>query len=209
MRSEPPASPVFVRRPIQRRASPSGLARLALGGLAFSFAIRVDDVRFDFVIDVLIYRDPRESTAKCSLTPLRGMVGIEFVSHRLERRVEVGSRILLHPEGELLSPGDAGLGLLLVDCAWRRVPQMLAHIDGDLKRRRLPALETAYPRKSRQFVDPEQGLASVEALYAALAILGDRRPELLERYRWAQAFLEANQAALAKAARSSGLEAAD
>jgi len=151
------------------------------------------------VIDVLIYRDPRESAAKCSLTPLRGLPGIAFVSHRVDRRVDVGSRVLLHPDGEVLTAADVGAGLLLVDCSWRRVPQMLAHIDGVLVRRRLPTLRTAYPRKSRQFEDPDQGLASVEALYAALAILGDPRPELLAEYRWAQAFLDANRDALAAA----------
>jgi pre-rRNA-processing protein TSR3 len=56
----------------------------------------------------------------------------------------------------------------------------------------LPALATAYPRKSRTFSDPEQGLASVEALYAALFLLGDARPELLEGYRFAERFLAAN-----------------
>jgi pre-rRNA-processing protein TSR3 len=146
------------------------------------------------VIDVLIYRDPRESAAKCSLTPLRGLPGLTFVTHRVERRVDVGARLLLHPEGELLTPADIGLPLLLVDCSWRRVPQLLSMLDGRFTRRRLPTLATAYPRRSRQFEDPTSGLASVEALYAALAILGDPRPELLAKYRWAQAFLDANPA---------------
>jgi pre-rRNA-processing protein TSR3 len=144
------------------------------------------------VIEVLIYRDPRESAAKCSLTPLRGKPGITFVTHRIDRRVDVGTRLLLHPDGELLTSADAGLPLLLVDCSWRRVPQMLASLDGSFTRRRLPVLATAYPRKSRQFEDPSTGLASVEALYAALAILGHPRRELLAEYRWAQAFLDAN-----------------
>ena len=72
---------------------------------------------------VLILRDPRESAAKCSLSPLRGLPGLEFQSWRHDRRFDVGRRILLHPEGELLSERDRGPGLLLVDCAWRRVPQ--------------------------------------------------------------------------------------
>jgi ribosome biogenesis protein Tsr3 len=40
--------------------------------------------------------------------------------------------------------------------------------------------------------DPEHGLASVEALYAAIALLDVPRPELLARYRWAVGFLAAN-----------------
>lgn len=152
------------------------------------------------MIDVLIYRDPRESAAKCSLTPLRGMESIRFVPHRVDRRVQVGERTLLHPEGELLTAADTGRGLLLVDCSWRRLPQLLGMLDGTLVPRRLPALVTAYPRKSRQFEDPASGLASVEALYAALALLGNPRPELLAQYRWAREFLDAN----AGLARTSG-----
>jgi len=144
------------------------------------------------MIDVLVYRDPRESVDKCSLTPLRGMASMRFVPHRSDRRVEVAGRILLHPDGELLTAGDRGRGILLVDCSWRRVPHLLAALDGQLVRRRLPALVTAYPRKSRQFEDPACGLASVEALYAALAILGETRAEVLAQYRWARQFLDNN-----------------
>jgi pre-rRNA-processing protein TSR3 len=51
---------------------------------------------------------------------------------------------------------------------------------------------TAYPRRSRTFTDPERGLASIEALFAALALLGEPRRELLDGYRWAAEFLAAN-----------------
>jgi len=143
-------------------------------------------------LDVLILRDPRESTAKCSLTPLRGFPGVRFLSWKHDRRFDVGTRVLLHPDGEEITAADAGRPLLLIDCAWRRVPALLATCDGSLVHRRLPPLATAYPRKSRTFVDPDQGLASVEALYAALAFLGRPAPELLASYRWADAFLAAN-----------------
>jgi pre-rRNA-processing protein TSR3 len=143
-------------------------------------------------LDVLILRDPRESTRKCSLTPLRGLPGIQFLTWKIERRFDVGSRILLHADGEEITAADAGRPLLLIDCAWRRVPQLLASCDGDLTLRRLPKLATAYPRKSLTFVDPEQGLASIEALYAALALLGRPRADLMASYRWADEFLAQN-----------------
>jgi pre-rRNA-processing protein TSR3 len=143
-------------------------------------------------LDVLILRDPRESTKKCSLTPLRGMEGVRFVGYEPDRRVDAGKRILLHPDGEDITSADRGKPLLLIDCAWRRLPQLLATVDGELEHRRLPKLITAYPRKSKQFEDPEQGLASIEALYAALALLGDARPELLAGYRWKDEFLRSN-----------------
>ncbi len=145
-------------------------------------------------LDVLILRDPRESAAKCSLTPLRGFPGVRFVTWKHDRRFDVGSRVLLHPEGDEIIAGDEVRPLLLIDCAWRRVPALRATCDGELALRRLPPLVTAYPRKSHTFQDPAEGLASVEALYAALALLGRPTPELLDGYRFAGAFLAANPA---------------
>lgn len=143
-------------------------------------------------MDILILRDGKESAAKCSLTALRGVPRVRFVLYEPERRVEAGGRILLHPEGDELGECDRGRGLLLIDCAWRRVPRLLATVDGDVLSRRLPPLVSAYPRRSKTFRDPAGGLASVEALFAASCILGDPRPELLEGYRWREAFLAAN-----------------
>jgi pre-rRNA-processing protein TSR3 len=145
-------------------------------------------------LDVLILRDPRESPKKCSLTPLRGTPGIRFVSFDKDRRCDAGSRIWLHPDGEELRPSERARPLFLIDCAWRRVDALRASVDGDLEPRRLPALVSAYPRKSKTFADPDRGLASIEALYAALALLGDPRPELLASYRWAREFLDKNPA---------------
>ncbi|MCZ6598839.1 MAG: DUF367 domain-containing protein [Planctomycetota bacterium] len=141
---------------------------------------------------VLVLRDPRESRRKCSLTPLRGREGIDFVAYDRDRRLPAAGRILLHPEGEELSSADRGRDLLLVDCAWRRVEKLLRTVDGELRARRLPPLVTAYPRRSVVFEDPEHGLASVEALYAASCILGDPRPDLLDGYFWAEEFLRLN-----------------
>lgn len=145
-------------------------------------------------LDILILRDPRESAKKCSLTPLHGLSGVQFVAYRADRRLFAGERLLLHPDGEELSEADRGAGLLVVDCAWRKVDLLLATIDGDPPRRRLPPFLSAYPRKSKLFQDPDRGLASIEALYAALALLGQPAPQLLAGYRWADEFLRLNPA---------------
>lgn len=147
-------------------------------------------------LDVLILRDPREARAKCSLTPLRGLGGVRFVDHRPDRRVAAGERILLHTEGEELAASEPQRGLLLIDCAWRRVESLRRAVDGSLVPRRISGWVSAYPRRSKTHVDPELGLSSVEALFAALAILGDARPELLTHYRWRDSFLEQNRARL-------------
>jgi pre-rRNA-processing protein TSR3 len=143
-------------------------------------------------LDILILRDPRESVKKCSLTPLRGMAGLEFVNYHPDRRIDASGRILLDPEGEAFEPRDAGRSLFLIDCAWRRVPSLLQTVDGEPLRRRLPELSTAYPRKSVTFQDPSTGLASVEALYAAAWELWGPCPQLLEGYRWKEEFLRLN-----------------
>jgi pre-rRNA-processing protein TSR3 len=143
-------------------------------------------------VDILIVHDAREPAKKCSLTPLRGMEGVRFVPMRGERRVDAGRRIWLHPEGDELRADDRGIGLLIVDCTGNRLPKLAKRIDGDLLPRRLPRLVTAYPRRSKLRPDPEHGLASVEALYAAMTLLEGPRPAILAQYRWAAQFLAAN-----------------
>jgi pre-rRNA-processing protein TSR3 len=145
-------------------------------------------------LDVLILRDARESERKCSLTPLHGLPGIRFVAYDPERRLDAVGRVLLHPEGEPIGPSDRGRPLFVIDCAWRRVPTLLRTVDGAPERRRLPPLVSAYPRRSKTFEDPASGLASIEALYAAVALLDGPFPELLREYRFAAAFLDANPA---------------
>lgn len=141
---------------------------------------------------VLILRDPRESASKCSLTPLRGLPGIDFIGFHPDRKTPAGGRILLHPDGEEITSADRGHDLLLLDSNWRRLPKLVATLEGQPILRCLPPLNTAYPRRSRIAPDPEGGLASVEALWAALALLGDPRPELLASYHFRELFLDLN-----------------
>ena len=141
---------------------------------------------------ILILRDPRETLAKCSLTPLRGREGFRFVNYHPDHRLDATGHILLHPDGELLTSADAGPDLFLIDCSWRRVAKLLRTVDGSPTLRRLPPLHTAYPRHAKTFLDPSAGLASIEALFAAFAILGESRPELLDAYPWREDFLQRN-----------------
>jgi pre-rRNA-processing protein TSR3 len=62
----------------------------------------------------------------------------------------------------------------------------------DVPPRSLSGWRTAYPRVSRRGTDPDNGLASVEALYVAYHILGRSTAGLLDHYHWAQEFLELN-----------------
>ena len=156
------------------------------------------------MIDVLVWRDPRESKHKCSLTPIAGLAGVRIVEVQGRRRLDAGERILLSPEGDELTAADRGTGLLLVDCAWRKVGSLLRRVDGSLRPRRLPRLVTAYPRRSKTFPDPDAGLASIEALFAATLILGEPRFDFLAGYRWREEFLRTNFPDLARAGSASG-----
>lgn len=148
---------------------------------------------------IVILRDPKESAKKCSLTPLRGKPGIEFLLFDPKRVYELGPATLLDPAGPTLTPQDASLPLLLLDCSWRRLPALRRSLRGEVSPRSVPAgFVTAYPRKSKTFEDPTNGLASVEALYAATASMGEPHLDLLAEYRWREGFLEANRALLEK-----------
>ncbi|MBL8692987.1 MAG: hypothetical protein JNJ88_02705 [Planctomycetes bacterium] len=146
---------------------------------------------------VLIVRDARESTKKCSLTPLRGLAGVEFRSWVRERPIALPPCTLLHPDGAALSPLDAELPILLVDSSWHHLPQVLRDLTGEPPRRSIPpGFVTAYPRRSRLYEDPASGLASVEALYVASVLLGIERLDFLHGYRFAPEFLSRNAARL-------------
>ena len=142
------------------------------------------------MISTVVIRHPKERLAKCSLAPLHGRSDITFHKATPAFRFDATGHTLLTPDAPALTEADAERPLLLLDGTWRYVGALEACLDGEPVRRSLPAwIVTAYPRKSKLFEDPETGLASVEALYAARRILGDDDPTLLEEYRWKDAFL--------------------
>jgi pre-rRNA-processing protein TSR3 len=141
-------------------------------------------------IDTVVIRHPKERLSKCSLVPLHGRPDIRFYRATPRFRFDSTGYLLLTPAAPVLSAVDRGRPLLLLDGTWRYAAQLERCLDGDPVRRSLPgSIVTAYPRKSKLFADPDAGLASVEALYAARRILGDDDPALLDGYRWKDAFL--------------------
>ena len=98
---------------------------------------------------------------------------------------------MLAVDGEELSIADAGRPIVLIDSTWRYVNAMRNCIRGEIVPRSLPrGLETAYPRRSKLWTQPDNGLASIEALYAALYVIGIRDASLLTGYHWRAEFLE-------------------
>ncbi len=142
------------------------------------------------MIPAAVIRHGKERRSKCTLEPLRGRRDVRFYEAKRDFHFDASGYILLAVDGEVLTRKDAGKPLLILDAAWRYLPQLEACLEGDPPRRSLPPeAKTAYPRTSKVFDDPPGGLASVEALYLAKRILGQDDPSLLDRYLWKDAFL--------------------
>jgi rRNA small subunit aminocarboxypropyltransferase len=142
---------------------------------------------------VLIVVRRGESRAKCSIQPLRGTPGLTFMPYPLRQHPDLSKHLLLAPEAPVLSPADAGRPLLLLDANWRHAEKMRKAVEPVEARSIPPDWKTAYPRRSKMHQDPDTGLATVEALFAAFCILGCRDDSLLRFYPWKDAFLEMNQ----------------
>ena len=142
-------------------------------------------------LPTLIVRDAHENPRKCSVYPLRGLPGLVFLPYPLQERPSLDNYIRLAAEGPELSAADAERGVLLLDASWRWAGKMTRAFL-DVPPRSLHGYRTAYPRVSKQGTDPDNGLASVEALYLAHHILGRPLGSLLDHYHWAAEFLELN-----------------
>src|SRR5262245_34831617 len=119
---------------------------------------------------ILVVVDHKENRKKCSLTPIEGLPGVEFVrlSARSgqQRPFELPAGILLAVDAPPLVPGDRqhldGGALIIIDATWARLPIVLRRLaprpGARIERRSLPATaRTAYPRTSKVHRDPEGG----------------------------------------------------
>lgn len=138
---------------------------------------------------ISIIRHPKEKRSKCSLTPLEGRPEIDFYKACEGWHFDATGFTLLTLGEPELSVEDLGRPLLLLDSTWRLLPQLEACLVGECVRRTLPIVPSAYPRVSKIAEDPFAGLASVEALYLAKLLLGERDDSLLEKYYWREIFL--------------------
>ncbi len=148
----------------------------------------------------IIVRHPKENPKKCSVLPLRDRADVLFLRYPVTRMPPLDGYIRLAADGPPLSQADRDCGILLLDGSWRWAGAMTADF-AHVPPRSLSGYRTAYPRVSKRGTDPDNGLASIEALYLAYHILGRSTDGLLDAYRWAAEFLAAN--GLAGAANSS------
>ena len=140
----------------------------------------------------IIVVHPRENRQKCSVEPLRSNSDFAFWTFPQQGAEPLDGYVRLGIGGPLLSPDDASRGLLVLDGTWRLAQRMEASF-AHLPVRSLPQWETAYPRVSKVFNDPTSGLATIEAIYAAFVMQGRNTAGLLDRYYWADQFLQKNR----------------
>ena len=151
----------------------------------------MDQTRDAFPPTVIVVH-ARERRSKCTVEPLRGREGFVFWKYPERQVPPLKGYVRLGLGGPLLSSADAASGLLVLDGTWRlaeRMEKVFAHVP----LRSLPPWKTAYPRTSKTRVDPEGGLATIEAVFAAYTILGRRADLLLDGYLWADEFRALNQ----------------
>ncbi|MCE5318678.1 MAG: hypothetical protein LLG04_15105 [Parachlamydia sp.] len=149
----------------------------------------------DFPATVIL-RHRRENLKKCSLRGLEGRSDMRFYSYPIEALPSFEGYVLLDLDAPPLTAADSASGILLLDATWRYAERMRRFVYSapGLVSRRLPDhFRTAYPRRQEDCLDPERGLASIEALYAAYNILGRDCSGLLEGYHWKDEFLEKNK----------------
>ncbi len=139
----------------------------------------------------IIVRHPKENPKKCSVLPLKGRSDISFVHYPVKTPLPLEGYIRLAAEGPALSSDDRASGIILLDGSWRWAEAMTKAFE-HVPPRSLKGYQTAYPRVSKLGTDPDNGLASIEALYLAYHILGKPADGLLDHYRWAADFLRIN-----------------
>jgi pre-rRNA-processing protein TSR3 len=140
---------------------------------------------------IVIVRHPKENPRKCSILPLRGRADVIFLTHPVRQRPPLAGYVRLAADGPELSAADTGCGLLVLDGSWRWAAAMTRDFV-DVPPRSLHGYRTAYPRVSKLGSDPDNGLATVEALFVAYHILGRPTDGLLDHYHWAEEFLHLN-----------------
>lgn len=146
-----------------------------------------------------ILMDKKEKPNKCTIHPLadRADFHIRYFSKNLPIPAFTSS-CLLHIEGVDLStlPRDSFSSIAMIDCVWKTVEPALARVARPLPTLvKIPAgFTTAYPRKNKQGLDPDGGLATIEALFISAAFLGLWDESLLSKYHFGAAFLKENDA---------------
>jgi pre-rRNA-processing protein TSR3 len=145
----------------------------------------------------IIVVHPKERASKCTVAPLKGREGFVFWKFPQRGPEPLDNYVRLGMGGPLLSAQDAVCGLLVLDGTWKFAEKMEQGFT-EIPVRSLSGWKTAYPRTSKLYEDPDGGLATIEAIYAAYIQLGRAPNTLLDDYHWAEEFLAQNRELIAK-----------
>lgn len=143
-----------------------------------------------------ILRHRLENLKKCSLKGLESREDCRFFTYPTSKLPDLKGYVLLAIDAPPLTRQDAQSGLFLLDATWRYAAKMLKFVDSEatIERRSIPGgFRTAYPRRQEDCPNPEEGLASIEALYVAYVLLGRDPSGLLDSYHWKDEFLKINK----------------
>lgn len=150
-----------------------------------------------------VVMDAGETANKCTIAPLADRLDFKILRVKGEGPIgPLNAPLLLHHEGQCLSELRGRLGCVSavasIDCVWRRLALIQARLVwtvGQPFLARIPAgFKTVYPRVSAKNTDPDGGLATIEAIFVAAALLGNWDLSLLSRYYFGRAFIEKNAA---------------
>lgn len=119
-----------------------------------------------------------------------------FFTYPTSTLPDLSRHLLLAMDAPPLQAADSDKGIFLLDATWRYAAKMLHFVENQfpIDKRSIPkGFRTAYPRRQDDCPNPEEGLASIEALYIAYIILGRDPKGLLDNYYWKEEFLKKNQ----------------
>ena len=99
-------------------------------------------------LSVLIIVRRGEDRGQCTIQPLRGTPGLDFLRYPLRRKPDLSRHLLLAPDATPLTSADADRPLLLLDANWRHAAKMRKAVE-PVEARSIPVgWRTAYPRRS-------------------------------------------------------------
>ena len=146
-----------------------------------------------------VFLDSGETPNKCTIAPLAYRKDLRILPVRGSGQLgPLQATILLHHDGRCLSELrhelQAVQGIAAIDCVWPRLPGLITRLATPVPiPARLPGgFLTAYPRQTRSRTDPPAGLATIEAIFLAAALVGHWDVTLLERYPFSRRFVEIN-----------------
>lgn len=143
----------------------------------------------------VVIRHRLENLKKCSLRGLEPRSDFLFLTYPYQTLPDLSGYIILTLDAPPLTSEDASRGLLILDATWRYAGKMIKPLLNQPQYiyRSLPAhFRTAYPRRQEDCLDPERGLASVEAIYLSYYLLNRDISGLLDNYYWKEQFLKLN-----------------